>query len=48
MRVTRIAGVFGDLGLLFLLVLLAPFVIVLIGAPLALFVRALIEIGGRL
>jgi hypothetical protein len=45
---TRIAAVVGDLGLVLLLVMVAPFAILLIGAPLALFVRLLIEIGGRL
>jgi len=45
---TKIAAVVGDLGLLLLLVMLAPFAILLIGAPIALFVRMLIEIGGRL
>lgn len=45
---TKTADVFGDLGLVLVLVLLTPFAILLIGAPLALFVRLLIEIGGRL
>jgi hypothetical protein len=45
---TRVAAVVGDLGLVLLLVMVAPFAILLIGAPLALFVRLLIEIGGRL
>ena len=45
---TKTAEVFGDLGLVLLLVMLAPVAILLIGAPLALFVRLLIEIGGPL
>jgi len=45
---TKIAEVFGDLGVVLVLVLLTPFAILLIGAPLALFVRMLIEIGSRL
>jgi hypothetical protein len=40
--------VLRDVGLALLLVLLAPVAIVVIGAPVALFVRLLIEIGGRL
>jgi len=45
---TKAGGLIGDLGMALLLVLLAPVAIVLIGAPLALLVRLLIEIGGRL
>ena len=45
---TRVGAVIGDLGMALLLVLLAPVAILLIGAPLVLFVRFLIEIGGRL
>ena len=45
---TRIAEGLGDLGLAILLVLLAPAAILLVGAPLVLLVRFLIEIGGRL
>lgn len=45
---TKLAGLLGDLGMALLLVLLAPAAIVLIGAPLVLLVRMLIEIGGRL
>ena len=37
-----------DLGMAILLVLLVPVVMIAIGAPVVLFVRLLIEIGGRL
>jgi len=45
---TKAGGVLGDLALALLLVLLAPVAIILIGTPVVLFVRLLIEIGGRL
>ena len=45
---TKAGGVFRDLALVLLLVLLAPVAIVLIGTPVVLFVRLLIEIGGYL
>ena len=45
---TRIAGVLGDLGMAVLLVLLAPVAVIAVGAPVVLFVRLLIEIGGWL
>jgi hypothetical protein len=40
--------VLRDLGMAILLVLLVPVVMIAIGAPVVLFVRLLIEIGGRL
>jgi hypothetical protein len=45
---TRAGGLLGNLALVLLLVLLAPAAIILIGTPVVLFVRLLIEIGGRL
>jgi hypothetical protein len=45
---SKVAGVLGDLGMALLLVLLAPVAVVVVGAPVVLFVRLLIEIGGRL
>ena len=44
----KAGGVLRDLAVALLLVLLAPVVIILIGTPVVLFVRLLIEIGGRL
>ena len=44
----KVGGVLGDLAMALLLVLLAPVAIVLFGTPVVLFVRLLIEIGGRL
>jgi len=45
---TREGGVLWNLAMALLLVLLAPVAIILIGTPVVLFVRLLIEIGGRL
>jgi len=45
---TKAGGVLGDLALALVLVLLAPVAVILIGTPVVLFVRLLIEIGGRL
>ncbi len=45
---TKAGGVLADLTIALLLVLLAPVAVILIGAPVVLFVRLLIEIGGRL
>jgi hypothetical protein len=45
---SKLGGVLGDLGMALLLVLLAPVAIVVVGAPVVLLVRLLIEIGGRL
>ncbi len=44
----KVSGVLGDLAMALLLVLLAPVAMILIGAPVVLLVRFLIEIGGRL
>ena len=44
----KVGGVLGDLAMAVLLVLLAPVAMILIGAPVVLFVRFLIEIGGSL
>ena len=44
----KVTGALRDIGLALLLVLLAPVAVVVVGAPIALFVRLLIEIGGRL
>ena len=43
-----LGGALRDLGMAVLLVLLAPVAVVAVGAPVVLFVRLLIEIGGRL
>jgi len=43
-----LGGALRDLGMAVLLVLLAPIAVVAVGAPVVLFVRLLIEIGGRL
>jgi hypothetical protein len=43
-----VGSTLADLALLLLIVGLIPFVILLIGAPIALFVRLLIEISQRL
>jgi len=45
---TNAGRVIGDLAMALLLVLLAPVAMILIGTPVVLFVRLLIEIGGRL
>ena len=45
---SKLGRVLGDLGMALLLVLLAPVAVVVVGAPVVLFVRLLIEIGGRL
>ena len=47
-RMAKSAAIFGDLGMALLLVLLAPVAVVAVGLPVVLFVRLLIEIGGRL
>ena len=44
----KAGGVLRDLAITLLLVLLAPVAIILIGTPVVLFVRLLIEIGGYL
>ena len=41
-------GVFADIGWLVLLVLSIPAIIIVIGAPIALLVRAVIEIAQRM
>ncbi len=45
---TKAGGILGNVAMALLLVLLAPVAIILIGTPVVLFVRLLIEIGGRL
>jgi hypothetical protein len=47
-RAAKVAGTLGNLGQAILLVLLIPVAIIAIGLPVVLFVRLLIEIGGRL
>lgn len=46
-RRTTAAGVLGQLGLAVLLVFLIPVVLIAVGAPVVLLVRAIIELAGR-
>jgi hypothetical protein len=46
--VAKLSAALGELGMAVLLVLFVPVAMVLIGAPVVLLVRVLIEIGGRL
>jgi hypothetical protein len=44
----KLSAWLGELGMVLLLVLFVPVAMVVIGAPVVLVVRLLIEIGGRL